>query len=145
MPEEKESDKASTTQWILMGSTAVFFDLLKLLLQFIPFIGQIMAIAVGWFAFATFWLWFKMLGAKYSRKTMIIGFISDFIPFLDVFSETATILALYLQSKVEKGISKVPGGKMALGAVVQKGEQAKANQERIKNELANLNKTPTKA
>jgi hypothetical protein len=110
-----------------MIATALFFDVCKLLLQLIPVAGQVLAIVVGWFAFGTFWLWFTILGAKYSKGTMMLGFISDFIPFADVLSETATILALYIQSKGEKVVSSVPGGKAALQMAAAKKPAGKVS------------------
>jgi hypothetical protein len=85
----------------LMIGTAVFFDALQLLLDFI-FMGWLVTI----FAWLTFIVWFIIKGISLwtiKRVSILgIGTIVDLIPFLGAFAWTAMIITLALDSKIKK-------------------------------------------
>ena len=131
MDKEKQKEavppSVSKSTWALMIVVAIFFDVLKICFSFldiIPGLGYTLNLFTGWFAMATFWLWFELLGAKYSKKTMLFGFAFDFIPFIGDLAETGTIVRLYIKSKAEELAKKVPGG---LGEGIGAGVQGKLN------------------
>ena len=122
--------------WMLMGMAALFFDTTGALINLIPGVGQVLEEFNDAFADMVFWLWFKMKGGTYSKTTLFGTFIVKFIPFLDILPEyTLMIILLYFQAKAKKVVAKVPSGTLAVSTLESKAQMARANQERIKNEL----------
>lgn len=110
MPEKKG---LNNTTIALMISVALFFDVLQWLLAFV-----LMDWLAGFFAFLTFYVWFKMRGMNFATPkragTMGGAFIIEIIPWLSALPAwTAAIVVLALDSKIKKVVSQVPGGQMA--------------------------------
>lgn len=93
--------------WIKIG-VAIFFDVVKWLLLLIPVIGEILGEFADIIFFCTFWLWFKMDGASYSKNTLIAGAVIGAIPILgELIPEwTLAILRLYFDAKAQKVLAK---------------------------------------
>lgn len=97
--------KISFGTWMVLIGVALFFDTLEALISLIPIAGEIIAIGINGFAFAIFWLIFKMNGETYSKKTVLTGFIIGFIPFVNMLPEcTLTIVKLYFDAKMKKKV-----------------------------------------
>jgi hypothetical protein len=103
-PDQKQPEIDSGTWW-LMGLVAIFFDTTGAGANLIfPVVGQILNDLV---ADGAFWLWFKMMGMKYSKVTVWSSFAAKFIPILDLFPEySLMVLLLYVQSKAKAQLKK---------------------------------------
>jgi hypothetical protein len=127
LPQQKVETpgEISSGTWMLMIGTALFFDACEALISLVPILGEIVSVLIDMLAFGTFWLWFKMHGASYSKKTFLGGFIVGFIPIINMLPEcTLTIVMLYFDAKAKKAIAIVPGGQLAVQAHIQ-GHMAK--------------------
>ncbi len=119
---------------VLMLVVAIFFDVVKFGINFIPVLGQVLSVFVGIFAQMTFWLWFKMKGVSYNSSKRLIPVISatliGFIPFLDMIPDlTFEMLFVLGTLKAEEVLEKVPGGKMASNVVsISQGKRPSAIQ-----------------
>jgi hypothetical protein len=104
MEEKKEKGLPPITVALMIG-TAIFFDALQMLLDFI-FMGWLVTI----FASMTFWFWFKMHGYSFMKPGRIAGslitMLTDIVPILGWFSWTIAICAFTLQNKLQE---VVPG------------------------------------
>lgn len=105
MPEEKEKGLKHATV-ILMIGTAVFFDVLQWLMAFI-----LMDWAVGFFAYLTFFVWFRMHGISFMKpKRLLVMGGSALIEMIPVVSAlpawTAAVTYLAMESKIK---SAIPG------------------------------------
>lgn len=71
----------------LMIGTAVVFDLVQFLLNFIPFVGWIATSLISVFAWLTFFTWFKLNGVSFlSGKTTVLKIASIFgVSILEIF------------------------------------------------------------
>jgi hypothetical protein len=112
-----EKHSITTTTKILMVGTAIFFDVVQLLVNFIPGIGQVLAVLVNIFAQMTFWLWFTMKGVKYNSGkrlgAFLGGFLLELIPILDALPGiTIEVVAILGTLEAEKILGNVPGGNM---------------------------------
>ncbi len=142
-----EQKKMGVGTWMFCIGIALFFDALEALISLIPVAGEIIAMGIDGVAFATFWLIFKMNNETYSKKTFIGGFVVGFIPIVNMLPEcTLTIIMLYINSKAQKVVAKVPGGQLATQAAIQ-GHMAKntviVNGERKnKSDMGNRNAKP---
>jgi len=93
--------------WWLMGLVALFFDGVGAGVNLIPIAGQILDMMNDLIADFTFWLWFKMKGAKYSKVTMFGAFIVKFIPIVNILPEySGMIVIMYMQSRAAKRLKK---------------------------------------
>lgn len=94
----KES-KISETTAFLMIFTALFFDAFQALIGWVPFVGNVMAGIIGFFAFMTFWLWFHMKGIKMMTPkrfgSLGLGTIIEMIPFINILPAW-TLVVVYL-------------------------------------------------
>lgn len=100
MPEENKG--LDNTTIALMVSVAIFYDALQWLLAFV-----FMDWLVGFFAFLTFYLWFKMRGLNFAtpKRAGTLGgaFIIEVVPFLSMLPAwTAAVVILALDSKIKK-------------------------------------------
>src|SRR3989344_6645250 len=95
--ENKEKRLKTTTVWLMIG-TALFFDALQILLDFL-LIGWLVTI----FAAMTFWLWFKLHGYSFMKPQRLAGsltaMIIDVIPVLGWFAWTVAITIFVLKNK----------------------------------------------
>jgi hypothetical protein len=108
MPEyKKEKGLKTTTVWLMIG-TALFFDTLQILLDFI-----LMGWLVTIFASMTFWLWFMVNGISFMRPKRLGGAIGimfiDIFPVLGWFAWTVSITSFALSKKIQ---DVVPGTDM---------------------------------
>jgi hypothetical protein len=111
-PEEKREDSAEDITfgtWLLWGGTALFFDTTGAIagsFDFIlPSVGTFLEFLNDAFADATFLLWFRLKGHKYSKRTVLGTFIIKFIPLLSLLPEyTLMIVLLYGQEKAKKAM-----------------------------------------
>ena len=105
MEQEQQKQKPSlkNTTIVLMISTALFFDILQWLLEFL-FMGWLITI----FAHLTFFVWLKTKGVSYinfkaSRiVTLLVGTILDLIPVVGFCAWTVMILKITSEYKVKK-------------------------------------------
>ncbi|MEK7176164.1 MAG: hypothetical protein AAB695_02190 [Patescibacteria group bacterium] len=99
MPEEKEKGLKTTTVWLMIG-TAVFFDALQILLDFL-----LMGWLVTIFASMTFWLWFMRHGISFMKPKRIAGslvtMIIDIVPILGWLAWTVSISTFVLSKKIQ--------------------------------------------
>ena len=117
--QEKPFLKKSTIA--LMIATAIFFDAMQWLLAFI-----LMDWLAGFFAFMTFYLWFKLHGMSFATPkragTMATALIIEMIPVISAIAPTWTgaVIILILDTKIKKVASHVPGGNIALATAGNK-------------------------
>lgn len=138
--ETKVPQQISSGTWIIIIITALFFDTTGALFNLIPVAGQVIAIGNDMFADATFWLWFKLKGANYSKTTLFGTMVLKFIPFLDVLPEyTLAMLLLYFQAKKNAVVAQVPGADL----IAQKKQLAMLAQQRSQGATNQQNKDTT--
>lgn len=133
IPNDSSSGVAiGTSTWMLLGGTALFFDTTGALVNIIPIAGVVFEELNDLFADMTFWLWFTLLGTKYSKTTLFGSFALKFIPGINLLPEyTIAMVMLYMQSKSKKVIAKVPGGNLAMKRIDSKNQQARTYQARV--------------
>ncbi len=110
-----EKGLKTTTVWLLIG-TALFFDTLQIILDFL-LMGWLVTIIGS----MTFWLWFKILGYSFLKPKRVAGsaatLIIDAVPVLGWFAWTVAISTFVLKNKL---VEKVPGDgatKLGVGEV----------------------------
>lgn len=115
-PQTQPNQLKDTTATLMIG-TALFFDVLMGLINFIPFLGQILSSMVGIFAGLTFWLWFRMSGIKFTFKksaTLGAGFAISLIPVLNMLPAlTFAVTRVVLDSKMKKAVASSGAGRVA--------------------------------
>lgn len=114
----------------LMISTAIFIDVLQWLFAFI-----FMDWLVGFYAFLTFFVWFKLYGMKFMTPkriaTMGGAFIIEIIPVLSTLPAwTGAVVILILDSKVKK-ILPVGKQKDALAELNSKSNRTREENIRL--------------
>jgi hypothetical protein len=105
---EKEKGLKSTTIGLMIG-TAIFYDITQWLLAFI-----FMDWLVGFFAFMTFYVWFKMHGISFMKPkrfaTMSMAGLIEVIPFLSAIPAwTLAVTILALDAKIKASLSSGKG------------------------------------
>lgn len=90
----------------LMIAVALLYDGIQALLQIIPLMGQILSTFVGFFAFGTFYLWFKFKGFKFAtvKRAGALGggFILELIPFINALPIwTLSVLLIIMDIKAK--------------------------------------------
>lgn len=86
---------------LLMFSFAV--DIFQLVLDLIPMIGWIINVGVDFIVGWIFFLWFKIIGVKYTKRTtmaFIAGFILDLIPYIDTLAWTIDVIMIYASTHI---------------------------------------------
>lgn len=106
MPEENKEKELKNHTIAFMIGVALFYDVLQWLLAFV-----FMDWLVGFFAFLTFYVWFKTRGLNFTtpKRVLTLGgsFMIEIIPFLSTLPAwTAAVTILALDSKIKK---VVPG------------------------------------
>lgn len=107
-----ENEKISKITIGMMVAVALFFDGIQFgadLLNFIPFVGFILAwtitSGVSIFAWLTFFLWFKLKGVKFDSKVVATttgAFFIEMIPVLNAlpaWTLSIVVVFLFFQSK----------------------------------------------
>lgn len=137
MEENKKETGLNNTTIVLMVSVALFYDALQWLLGWI-----LMGWLASFYAFLTFYIWFKLRGMSFmtpKRLTVFGGsFIVEMIPVIgDILPTwTAAIVYLALDYKAKKALSAVPGGQLAAAAISKsKGTKIKRNNEEALNKF----------
>lgn len=106
-----ESKEIQTTQWVLIGTMALFFDVIQIGVNFIPVVGWILSPMVTIFGWLVLWLSLKLKGVNILTKTTAIFSFSEFIPiFNSLPTLTAIVVKRYFDIKSQKTLSRVPGG-----------------------------------
>lgn len=112
---EKEKQLKTTTIW-LMIATALFFDALQILLDFL-----LMGWLVTIFGSMTFWLWFKFHGYSFMKPKRVAGstatLLIDAIPVLGWFAWTVAISIFVLKNKAQE---VVPGANVTKLDIMKK-------------------------
>lgn len=103
------ADKFPFGTVFLMVGTAIFFDTLQIILDFIPFVGWILSPLVSLIASFTFFLWFKMKGVKFDKfkNAAALGgsFIFELVPILNALpAQTGAVLWIIGREKAKKFI-----------------------------------------
>lgn len=113
-----KDEKVSKITMGMMIAVALFFDGVQFgadLLNFIPFVGFILAwtitSGVSIFAWLTFFLWFKLKGVKFDSKvatTTVGAFFIELIPILNAFPAwTLSIVTIFLFFQSKEILDKV--------------------------------------
>lgn len=103
----KKEKKLSSTTIFLLIIVALFFDLLQIIFTFL-FLGWL----ISFYAFMTFWLWFKLKGISFAtpKRSGIAGggFIIELVPFLNMLPAwTLAVTLIILDVKSKELISKL--------------------------------------
>ncbi len=86
---------------ILMLMFSFVVDIIELILDFLG-VGVVINIGIDVAVGYVFWLWYKILGVKFTKGPLISyisGFILDLIPFIDSFAWTVEVLGVYFTTK----------------------------------------------
>lgn len=112
MNEETNKYKLSATTMALIGSVALFYDLVQALfdlLHFIPFLGNLLASVftaiISVIAWMTFYFWFKLHGIHFNTAKRALtlggGFLIELIPVLNILPAwTLAVVLIFLTTKV---------------------------------------------
>lgn len=108
MQAEKEINNITA---FLMVSTAIFFDLLQLIIGWIPVVGNALAVGVDIFTFGTFFLWLYIYGIKMIKPQRLFSMIGasalEAIPYVDLLPMwTITIIYIIGTTRVKEFASK---------------------------------------
>ena len=125
-PLKAAQDKFGVTTVYLMIGTAIFFDVLIAIVDLLDLVtfglasilfGSIFDMLAG----MTFWLWFKVKGAKFGKRrslSLLGGFVAKFIPIIDLFPDwTIAILLSFFEESLENIVAGVPGAGIAIKAL----------------------------
>ena len=116
MPEEKKEKGLKDGTVALMIATALFFDALQVLLDFL-----LMGWTVTIFGGFTFWLWFKLHGYSFMKPKRLAGsvvtILTDMVPVLGWLSWTIAISIFVLKNKVQE---VVPGTNLMKLDIIKK-------------------------
>jgi len=112
--QQKNAEVPKTTKisyaaaFFLIG-TAIIIDALQFIIGYIPILGQIVGGLMTIGATFGFWLWFKILGVKFSKKQnmgRVIGIIIEYIPVVNMLPTwTLTVGLLILREKMPSKIN----------------------------------------
>jgi hypothetical protein len=104
--QQKQGEKGLENHTVaLMIATALLFDAIQILLTFV-----LMGWIVGFFAFLTFYIWFKIHGISFMKPkralTMGASFIIEVIPFVSVLPAwTLAVTILALDTKIKRVVA----------------------------------------
>lgn len=116
-----------------MVAVALLFDGLQAaanLLHGIPLVGNLSAIAItgliSVWAWLTFYVWFKLNGISFvsPKRALALngGFLLEIIPVLNALPAwTAAVVIIFLSTRAEELLEKVPGGSKIAGAALKAG------------------------
>jgi hypothetical protein len=106
---QEAPDKFPFGTVFLMAGTAIFFDLLQIILDLIPFVGWIISPLVGFIGSFTFFLWFKTKGVQFNKlkNAAALGgsFVFELVPILNALpAQTGAVLWIIGKEKAKKYI-----------------------------------------
>lgn len=114
----------------LMIITALIFDALQFILDFIPLLGWVISSLVGVFAWLTFFTWTAIRGWKISSvqkkfvNDVILPFV-DLVPIVNALPmQTIKIVRLILLIRAEDAVYNTTHGKLDLEKVSRVGKAA---------------------
>jgi hypothetical protein len=111
--QNKEKGLKPTTVWLMIG-TAIFFDMLQILLDFL-----LMGWLVTIFGSLTFWLWFKLHGYSFTKPSRLAGslvtMVIDVVPVLGWFAWTIAITTFVLKNKIQESVPGTDVTKLGIG------------------------------
>jgi hypothetical protein len=126
---EKSKSSLPKSTIALMTITALFFDVLQLLLIFFA-VGVVADTFITVFAGLTFFTWFKIHGVSFASPKRLMalggGWLIELIPFLNILP-TWTFAVWYTISttKIAEVAERVPGGKViSVVAQTKSGKKA---------------------
>jgi hypothetical protein len=103
----------SLSTFLLMFGVAIFFDVISLIMNFIPIVGGLLQlITITPVATLTFFIWLKMHGINFTKGPrgflLILTVIIGFIPVINALPEWSSfVLGLYLSgTKISTGMQK---------------------------------------
>jgi len=114
------SKNLSLSTFLLMFGVAIFFDVISLIMNFIPIVGGLLEdITITPVATLTFFIWLKMHGVNFTKGPkgffLILTIIIGFIPVINALPEWSSfVLGLYLSGTklstgMQKSLNKVRG------------------------------------
>lgn len=129
MPKEKEIKDVTA---FLMISLAIFYDVLQIVIGWIPVLGNVLAMGVSFYAYLSFLCWFWIYGIKMTTPKRLLSMLAtlgiELIPYVDMipgwffvvvyligttkvkeFASKHSVIAGKVVSIGEKIVSKKPG------------------------------------
>jgi hypothetical protein len=118
----KDKNQLNDSTIFLLFFTSLFFDGFQALIGWIPYIGNVVAGLIGFFAFMTFWLWLHMKGIKMMTPKRFgalgLGGVIEMIPFVNILPAWTMVIAYIIgttkikeivgeNSIISKGVSMV--------------------------------------
>lgn len=96
-----------------MFFTSLFFDAFQALVGWIPYIGNVIAGLISFFAFMTFWLWFHMKGVKMMTPkrfgSLGLGAVIETIPFINLIPAWTMVVAYLIgTTKIKEVVGDNP-------------------------------------
>lgn len=128
-PQQKKPHTIPTITAVLMAAVALLFDAVQAgtnLLHLIPYIGNLSAIIattlMDVWAFLTLYVWFKLHGVSFANPkrglTMAGTLLIEVIPALNALPAwTAAVVIIFLTTRAEELLEKIPGGSKIAAAV----------------------------
>jgi len=112
MPPTNTAPQISSTWAFIMVGVALCFDAIVFFINFIPLLGQIAGMIIGFVAYLTFWLWFMLKGVRMMTPkraaAMGTGFLISLIPLLNMLPEiTISVVITIASTRV-----KLPGARV---------------------------------
>jgi hypothetical protein len=119
-PQKPEASHISKTDFGLMLSTAIFFDLTLAVIQLIPFAGSAAAMTFNTVPLMLFFIWYKLKGIDFSNPKRGFSFfgtaVIEFIPVINALPTwTAEIVYMYTLENKDKILSIVSGATKVAG------------------------------
>ena len=112
---------------VMMVVVALVFDIVQMILDFLG-AGVILDTILSILAWVVFFFWFRIHGVKFSGKmanAFGTGFLIELIPILNFLPAwTATVIRLYLQTKIPAVVQVAVNPKQAATNMVKNPAQA---------------------
>lgn len=133
---------------VLLIGTAFLFDAVQDVAFFanvVPGIGTAVAFIVSefiaWLAAAVFFIWFSLLGVRYSDKNFALklllsmaAFVVELIPLLDILPAiTLDVVVLVVLTRIEDTASSVPGGAAAAALLMNSASSSQSQRQQQNN------------
>lgn len=112
MQEENESKKSEmkSSTWVLLLGIVTFFYALNLLVLSLPVIGEILGVFIDWITTGIITLILYMHGEKYSKTTVISGWVFGMVPVVGqiIPEQILVVVKLYFDWKAKQAVAKAP-------------------------------------